>query len=207
MQEPQEKRTVVFIDGQNLFHRAKAAFGYRTPTYDVTALAALICRQMDWTLRQIRFYTGLPDERHASELRAAWTAKLARMGQQGVITCTRPLRYSGMPPVGREKGIDVRIALDIVRLGRTNEYDVGLVLSQDQDLIEAINDIKDIAKQQKRWIKIASAFPASVDKRLNKGLYGTDWIPIDAAMYASCLEKTPFYSAPVQGVSHRPARR
>jgi uncharacterized LabA/DUF88 family protein len=194
MQEPQIKRAVVFIDGQNLFHAAKAAFGYREPTYDVHALATIVCAKSGWVRQEIRFYTGLPDQRRAGRLLAAWNAKLARMGHQGIVTQTRTLRYAGTPPVGREKGIDIRIALDVVRLGRLNCYDVGLIFSQDQDLVEAVNEIKEISKQQRRWIKIASAFPQSAEKRLNKGIYGTDWIPIDSATYARCVESAPFYA-------------
>ena len=31
--EPSSKRVFVFFDGQNLFHHAKAAFGYPFPNY------------------------------------------------------------------------------------------------------------------------------------------------------------------------------
>ncbi len=41
--EPPIKRTVAFIDGQNLFHSARSAFGYTYPNYDVTALANAAC--------------------------------------------------------------------------------------------------------------------------------------------------------------------
>ena len=37
--EPAVKRAIVFIDGQNLFHAVKEAFGYRWPNYDVGKLA------------------------------------------------------------------------------------------------------------------------------------------------------------------------
>ncbi len=37
--EPATKRAVAFIDGQNLFHAAREAFGYTYPNYDVMALA------------------------------------------------------------------------------------------------------------------------------------------------------------------------
>lgn len=33
--EPIVKRAVTFIDGQNLFHAAREAFGYIYPNYDV----------------------------------------------------------------------------------------------------------------------------------------------------------------------------
>lgn len=36
--EPAIKRTVIFIDGQNLFRAAREAFGYTYPNYDVLAL-------------------------------------------------------------------------------------------------------------------------------------------------------------------------
>jgi uncharacterized LabA/DUF88 family protein len=35
-----------------------------------------------------------------------------------------------------EKGIDVRIAIDVIRLAHRNAYDVALLFSQDQDLSE-----------------------------------------------------------------------
>ena len=41
--EPKEKRTIVFVDGQNLFHAAKEAFGYNHPNYNVKALSQRIC--------------------------------------------------------------------------------------------------------------------------------------------------------------------
>lgn len=56
----------------------------------------------------------------------------------------------------------MRIALDIIRLAHRREYDVALVFSQDQDLSEAADEIRVIAQEQERWIKIASSFPVSV---------------------------------------------
>lgn len=38
--EPAIKRAVAFVDGQNLFYAARAAFGYHFPNYDVLALQA-----------------------------------------------------------------------------------------------------------------------------------------------------------------------
>lgn len=43
MLEPSIKRTVAFIDGQNLFYGAKEAFGRRFPDYDPIALTHGIC--------------------------------------------------------------------------------------------------------------------------------------------------------------------
>lgn len=50
--------------------------------------------------------------------------------------------------VGEEKGVDVRIALDIVRMAHRGDYDVALVFSQDQDLSEVAEEVRAIAKDK-----------------------------------------------------------
>ncbi len=56
--EPATKRVVAFVDGQNLFHAVREAFGYTYPNYDVLGLCGSICKRRDWKLTQARFYTG-----------------------------------------------------------------------------------------------------------------------------------------------------
>ena len=90
--------------------------------------------------------------------------------------------------VGQEKGIDIRLALDVVRLAHQRDYDVALVLSQDQDLSEVADELRVIAREQQRWIKIASAYPSSPTSRNTRGINKTDWILIDRALYESCID-------------------
>ena len=89
--------------------------------------------------------------------------------------------------VGAEKGIDVRLALDVIRLAHQNEYDVALLFSSDQDLSEVAEEIRLIARERRRWIKIASAYPYSPAYKV-RGINKTDWIPIDRATYDACLD-------------------
>jgi uncharacterized LabA/DUF88 family protein len=144
-EEPVVKRTCVFIDGQNLYWAARHAFGYHYPNYDPLPLARAIAQSRDWSLDTIHFYTGLPDIRDNDFWNKFWTAKLAVMGSRGIVTYSRHLKYRNqtirMPDgtettvlVGQEKGIDIRIALDVVRMARQNKLDVALIFSQDQDL-------------------------------------------------------------------------
>ncbi len=56
--EPDNKRAVCFFDGQNLFHQAREAFGYRFPNYSPLALASHVCSSRGFNLKEIRFYTG-----------------------------------------------------------------------------------------------------------------------------------------------------
>jgi hypothetical protein len=125
------------------------------------------------------------------------------LGRQGVHTFSRPLRYRNrivkLPDgtehtflAGEEKGIDVRIALDIIRMAHHEEYDVSLIFSQDQDLSEVAKEIRTIAQEQGRWIKIACAFPLSPTTRNKRGIDKTDWILIDRATYDACLDRRDY---------------
>ncbi|MFA5975992.1 MAG: NYN domain-containing protein [Elusimicrobiota bacterium] len=125
------------------------------------------------------------------------------MGRQGIHVFSRKLRYRNQTVkipngqkftflVGQEKGIDIRIALDVVRAVHRNECDVALLFSQDQDLSEVADEVRLIAHEQRRWIKIASAFPFSPTVHNKRGINKTDWIPIDRTAYDACLDKTIF---------------
>ncbi len=200
---PANPRAIVFIDGQNLFYAVKDAFGYLYPNYDVAGLARRLCSDQGWTLAQVRFYTGIPDAADDVFWNHFWTHKLAQMGRLGIHVFSRPLRYRNqtirLPDgttstvlVGQEKGVDVRLALDIVRLASDAHYDVALILSQDQDLTEAVQDVKLIAQQQNRWIRMACAFPFSPAARNRRGIDKTDWIRIDRALYDTCIDKRDY---------------
>lgn len=196
---PPARRCCAFFDGQNLFHAAREAFGHSIPNYRPEMLAAAVCARMGWELTQVYFYTGIPAATDHGYWSAFWKAKLGAMGHAGVTVFSRPLRYASrtfvcphglecVRRVGREKGIDVRIALDMVRLARKQAYDVALIFSQDQDLTEAVDEIKAIAREQNRWIKVACAYPSDPTSAKARGIDGTDWIPIDRATYDACLD-------------------
>jgi hypothetical protein len=217
----------VFIDGQNLFNAAKAAFGYSYPNYDPMVLADRVCKDNGWTRTQIRFYTGMPGAAEDPSRHVFWTNKLVVLRRQGVYVFTRPIRYRDKvthwpgnvricPPGGAalapgttlhradgsllpagtqfrvrsadEKGVDIRIAIDIFKLAFDNAYDVALVFSQDQDLSEAAKEVPAIATAQARWIKIACAFPDSPGATNHRGINGTQWVVIDQPTYDACID-------------------
>ena len=196
--KPKVKRTVAYIDGQNVYHSVKEAFGYTYPNYDAYRLASRICQLQKWQLDTVKFYTGIPDRSDNPFWHEFWANKLAAMGRQAQIF-SRPLRYRNqtieLPDgtqhtmlVGEEKGIDVRIALDVVRMAHRKEYDVALVFSQDQDLSEVADEIRTIARDQNRWIKIACAYPVSPTYGNRRGINHTDWIQIDRATFSACID-------------------
>jgi len=201
--EPSSKRTILFIDGQNLYYSAKEAFGHRYPNYEPQKLGQLICQRQGWQLAGVRFYTGVPDAQDSAFWNHFWTAKLAQMGRLGVTTFSRPLRYRNetiqLPDgktfthlVGQEKGVDIRIALDMVRLAHEGVYDVCVIVSQDQDLTEAVEEVKRITREKNRWIQVAGAFVVSPTYKNRWGINKTDWIRIDRQAYDACLDERDY---------------
>jgi uncharacterized LabA/DUF88 family protein len=201
--DPTEKRAIAFVDGQNLFRCAKTAFGYTYPNYDVQTLSEAVCAKQGWKLIETRFYTGVPDPADDSRWNHFWTKKLLQMSRQGVHTYSRLLRYRNqtfrLPDgsehatlVGQEKGVDVRLALDIVGSAYQRAADVFLVFSQDQDLSEVADELRMISAGQSKWIKMVSAFPSSPTSTNRRGINGTDWIRIDRAMYDACLDSRDY---------------
>jgi uncharacterized LabA/DUF88 family protein len=163
------------------------------------SLGTAVCQANRWHLDQARFYTGIPDAGDDPFWNYFWAGKLRTLSRQGVEVFSRSLRYRNkivkLPDgsthaflTAEEKGIDVRIAIDVIRLAHRNVYDAALVFSQDQDLSECCAEIRVIAKEQNRWIKIASAFPVSPTTTNKRGIPNSDWTRIDRAMYDACLD-------------------
>jgi hypothetical protein len=163
----------------------------------------------------VRFYTGIPDASDDPFWNHFWASKLRVMSWQGIHLFSRLLRYRNrrikLPDgtehtflVGEEKGVDVRIALDVIRLAHRGEFDVALIFSQDQDLSEVAEEIRAVAREQSRWIKIASAFPLSVTSHNRRGIEKTDWIPMDRSMYDACLDRRDYRPKSPHGHSPRP---
>lgn len=194
---------MAFFDGQNLFHAAQRAFGeqgYGWPNYDPPKLAAaVVAQKQGWTLRETRFYTGIPSPEYDPANRGFWDHKLAHLGrQQNVKAFGRELRYHDVKMLDgtvfhepREKGIDVRIAIDVIVLAYAASFDVALVFSQDQDLSEIVKELRNIANIKGRWLRLVSAFPPDG----HDGIHGAEWIHFDKALYDSCLDTRDYQPA------------
>ncbi|MBX9584023.1 MAG: NYN domain-containing protein [Gemmataceae bacterium] len=90
-----------------------------------------------------------------------------------------------------EKGIDVRIAVDMIRYYREGMYDVGLVFSRDKDLAEAVEEVKRLAKATGAGVTLASAFAAN--DTAARGMPGTIFVPIGRADYDACRDPANYF--------------
>jgi uncharacterized LabA/DUF88 family protein len=192
-------RTIVFVDGQNLYHLARAAWSpgpqvpgspYGYPSYDVEKLAAwLVGRGSRRVLQQIRFYTGVPDPRDTQTTfwHGFWSRKLRYLVSRGVYVYRGRVR-----PGGQEKGVDVSLSVDLVHLTYEAAYDVAIIVSQDWDFGSAVRLARAIAHDHDRPLTLESAFPYEAYRMNPRGVPGTTWIHIDKQTYDTCLDPNDY---------------
>ena len=195
-------RAIVLIDGQNLYHLAKAAWvvdsdspssPYAWPSYNVNKLAqALVDRVPGRTLVETRFYTGVPSPATGKVQKFShlfWTNKLRDMRNRGVFV------YRGrINAGGQEKGVDVSLALDLIQATYEERYDCAIIVSRDTDFGPAVRMAKQIARMQKRILTFESSYPLASKNPSRRGIPGTTWVPIAKSTYDACLDLTDFRS-------------
>ena len=159
----------------------------------------MVCCRYGWNPTLVRFYSGVPSADHSPMWSAYWSNRVLAMTRAGIVVVTRPIRYDRefveleegrTKPIAtpHEKGIDVRLALDVVRLARTRQFDVAVIFSQDNDLAEIVNEVRDISVEQDRWIKLVCAFPVGANATSRRGIDRTDWVRIEEDDYNRCLD-------------------
>ena len=188
-------RTIVFIDGQNLYHLAKklwATVGYSAytyPNYDVDKVAqSLVFGIPGRTLTQIRFYTGVPNSRVDPFWHDFWTNKLRYLRGRGVVVYAGRVNQSG-----QEKGVDVSLAIDLVQLTHDQQYDTAIIVSQDWDFGPAVKLARQIGTSQGRALSFESCFPYELGGPVNnRGIPATTWIHIDKSTYDSWFDSRDY---------------
>lgn len=185
--------TIVFLDGQNLYRSAKDAWGlgctsstyqYTWPSFDVEKLSTtLASKPSGRVLSQIRFYTGVPRRDQDAQWYDFWGRKLEYLENQGIEV------YRGrINEHQQEKGVDVKLSVDLIRLTYEKRYEVAIIVSQDRDFEPAIQLAKEIARDQHRQLVFESHFPVGLGSHSKRGIPGTTWMPIDKNTYDACLD-------------------
>lgn len=175
-------RVMIFIDGQNLYHACDRLFGH--PLCHPHLLAQHLSGTRTTNRVGCRFYTGMPNRNIPGE-KAKVThldRRLSAMRAMGVTVITRTLRYHWdwghreklpIPEAGaapqtvtlspwqrpQEKGIDLRIGLDIVEFALMGAFDVAVVVSLDRDLYEIPEALANLKKFIKRPLRLEAAVP------------------------------------------------
>lgn len=193
----------VFVDGQNLYKSAKSAFGHHVPNFDIMSLAHGLAENQNCRLGNVNFYTGMPGIHEDPKWHHFWARKLADMGRMGVHIFTSPLRYQVQTErmfdgsertfkTAREKGVDVRIAIDMVKHALLNTGDTMMVVSRDNDLAEAVKEARLIAADRRRRLEVWSAYPVSRECD-HRGIRDTRWMPMPAEFYNAHLDGRNYF--------------
>lgn len=156
MQEPapQPKKLVLFIDAQNVYKGARDAFfddeaPNQDGQIDPWKVGQLLVEKQEsagypTVLEEVRIYTGYHSPEYNQRGYDAYQRQSAAWKKSGCKVFPRVLRYdpTGESPP-REKGVDVQLAIDYVRLAIDDDYDVGVIFSNDTDLLPAIEFVLD----------------------------------------------------------------
>lgn len=132
-------RVAVFIDGSNVYHAFKATYG--SGSYSPVRLARALAAGR--SLVRIGFYIGAVPQQMGAQLYAGQQRFLAHLKQARELDVwTGRMAQTG----GRwyEKGVDVKIATDLVAMAHRREYETAIVVSGDSDLAPAVREVRNL---------------------------------------------------------------
>ena len=143
-------KLAVFIDAQNTYRGARERFFHNSGTSVNGQISPMkLGTRLEarggpngagCVLTEVRVYTGRPDPHKAPETYAAHMKQCAQWEAEGATVITRPLRYPSNWPAHRaqEKGIDVALSIDFIAMAVDGDYDVGVIMSTDTDMLPAL---------------------------------------------------------------------
>ena len=201
-------RVVVFLDYQNVYQGAREAFhGFGTPGQDGQidphrlgeTIAAKGPPDVERELSEVRVYRGQPDSQRDPRGYAANDRQCrhwATLPKTAVITRTLQYPRNWPQEPEHEKGIDVKIAIDLVAGAVRGEYEVGVLMSTDTDLKPALEFVRDLQGHPYPRCEVAAwSSPTGYSRRLS--ISGRQiWCHwLDSSDYRSVADPTN-YAAP-----------
>ena len=157
-----KKRVIIFIDGTNLFHSLWEC--YRTHILDIQELALRLCC-VNRELKQIRYYYSpfiKQINSHMYTIQQKYLEKIkvdnnVYIAEGKYVKKPILLKRETMEKIKKlitpedlwtyiEKGIDVKIAVDMIALAFKDEYDVAILISGDSDFVPVITQLKEMKK-------------------------------------------------------------
>lgn len=175
-------RIAFFIDYQNVHLGAHELFGISGgPVYesliDPLALAERVAekrsRRFPSEITQVLVYRGRPNPERQRTLTAANDAQAAAWERDPRVKVhRRDLNYRGWPEqTPREKGVDVALAIDLVRSALREEYDVAVVFTGDTDILPAVELVYYETKPRVEVAAWQGAKPLWFPSEMNDGRY------------------------------------
>lgn len=141
MKSESQERVAIYIDGNNFYNGLKKAGQPKGARFDHSGFATLLTRAR--TLTSKRYYIGSLRNHDGSEKSAQMLASqqkfLSGLENEGFTIKRGRIVYDHKI---REKGVDVKIAVDLIVGAVDNLYDTAIIVSSDTDLIPAIQYVQ-----------------------------------------------------------------
>jgi uncharacterized LabA/DUF88 family protein len=172
-------RVQIFIDGGNLFHLALKPLNIQAVEFDFDAFANFLADGRPVSEMGKRYYIGTVREKEGDERskkamgrqmrlftelkKTAWEIKTSKLRErtEKIIIDSRVVNYQAIKSKGisevvyqrvREKGIDVKIATDLVAGALDDKYDAAILVSSDTDLVPMVDWIRFRLKKKVEYI-------------------------------------------------------
>jgi uncharacterized LabA/DUF88 family protein len=174
-------KATVFIDGENFQKKIKATMHYLGRDWDEFTYANIRLMDLlravlpDYKNLDVRYYVAklhvyAETKEKSEQLVAAQRALKANIEQQGVEVVVsgdvRMFPVRGADPLFKEKGVDVRLAVDAVSLAADRKVRVAVLCSSDSDMQPVVAELR------RRKVKVIYL---GFQSQPNKGLmYTTD---------------------------------
>ncbi|MGC9445218.1 MAG: NYN domain-containing protein [Candidatus Methanospirareceae archaeon] len=170
-------RVAVFVDGSNFYHGLKEYI--RRTDINFYSFGQLLCGSRRKLIR-IYYYNApynkemVPEEKYISQ---------QKFFSALMTTPYLQLRLGRLEPRGNtfiEKGVDIFMAVDMLKYAYSDIYDVAIVVSGDGDFAEAVEAVKDLGKHvEHAYFKDAptTALKIACDKH----------IPLDEVCLSPCF--------------------
>lgn len=148
-------KSILFIDGENFFHKVKEILKQKginnTINLDLIDLNKLFKKALqDLNISRKIFYVARlhlhPDTKKKSteliKLQRKIRNNLVKQGYEFVIAGNVRAQKVGNKIVFREKGVDVKIGVDMTSLACDKKVEIAILCSSDSDLQPAITELK-----------------------------------------------------------------
>lgn len=167
--ENKKERVQIFIDGGNFFHLALKKLGIGENDFSFEGFANFLANGREIVSMGKRFYVGTVREQvgNPRSIKAmskqtklfttlkmtGWEIKTSKLRTRierikidGRVVNHEELRRKGVSEIEirttREKGIDVKLATDLIVGAVDDRYDTAIIVSSDSDLVPAIDWIR-----------------------------------------------------------------
>jgi len=147
------KRAFVFIDGGNFYFKLKKLSSALKGKYSLINFD--FKKFSEWLtipnkLIEIHYYLGAIKREHNNSKSEKFYADqqklIGKLHQQKInVTMGQIIRHPDK--TYHEKGVDVRLAVEMIKFARMGKYDIAYLISSDTDLVPAVEEIKAFNKE------------------------------------------------------------